>query len=78
MRKAAEIASAFAPREALDGKTSFFLVGIGGAGMSALARMLKRRESWALARAQLISKGPRFCQVSLIRINIFPASVCVR
>lgn len=43
MRKAAEIASAFAPREALEGKTSFFLVGIGGAGMSALARMLKHR-----------------------------------
>jgi D-alanine--D-alanine ligase len=43
MRKAAEIASAFAPREALDGKISFFLVGIGGAGMSALARMLKHR-----------------------------------
>src|SRR4051794_33035453 len=43
MRKAAEIAEAFAPREALDGKNSFFLVGIGGAGMSALARMLKHR-----------------------------------
>jgi UDP-N-acetylmuramate--L-alanine ligase len=43
MRKASEIATAFAPREALDGKNSFFLVGIGGAGMSALARMLKHR-----------------------------------
>lgn len=43
MRKAAEIASAFAPREALDGRSSFFLVGIGGAGMCALARMLKHR-----------------------------------
>ncbi|MBN9502493.1 MAG: UDP-N-acetylmuramate--L-alanine ligase [Armatimonadetes bacterium 55-13] len=43
MRKAEEIASEFAPREALDGKTSFFLVGIGGAGMSALARLLKDR-----------------------------------
>lgn len=43
MRKAAEIASSFAQREALDGKSSFFLVGIGGAGMSALARMLKHR-----------------------------------
>ncbi len=43
MRKASEISAAFAPREALDGKTSFFLVGIGGAGMSALARMLKHR-----------------------------------
>lgn len=43
MRKAAEITSAFAPREALDGHSSFFLVGIGGAGMSALARMLKHR-----------------------------------
>ena len=43
MRKAAEIASSFAPREALEGKKSFFLVGIGGAGMSALARMLKHR-----------------------------------
>jgi len=43
MRKPSEIATAFAPREALDGKSSFFLVGIGGAGMSALARMLKHR-----------------------------------
>jgi D-alanine--D-alanine ligase len=43
MRKPEEIATAFAPREALDGKTRFFLVGIGGAGMSALARMLKTR-----------------------------------
>lgn len=43
MRKASEIASSFAPREALESKKSFFLVGIGGAGMSALARMLKHR-----------------------------------
>jgi D-alanine--D-alanine ligase len=43
VRKSAEIAEAFAPREALAGKNSFFLVGIGGAGMSALARMLKHR-----------------------------------
>lgn len=43
MRKPEEIATAFAPREALEGKSRFFLVGIGGAGMSALARMLKTR-----------------------------------
>lgn len=43
MRKAAEIASAFDSKEALNGRRSFFLVGIGGAGMSALARMLKHR-----------------------------------
>ncbi len=43
MRKAAEIKEAFADRAELDGRTSFFLVGIGGAGMSALARMLKHR-----------------------------------
>ncbi|MGV3616718.1 MAG: REP-associated tyrosine transposase [Fimbriimonas sp.] len=43
MRKPEEIATAFSPREALDGKSRFFLVGIGGAGMSALARMLKTR-----------------------------------
>lgn len=43
MRKAAEIESAFSPRSILDGKRSFFLVGIGGAGMSALARMLVHR-----------------------------------
>lgn len=43
MRKSAEIASEFAHKEDLNGKTSFFLVGIGGAGMSALARMLKHR-----------------------------------
>lgn len=43
MRKAAEIASAFDTKEALRGRKSFFLVGIGGAGMSALARMLVHR-----------------------------------
>lgn len=43
VRTRAEIESCFAPREALDGIQSFFLVGIGGAGMSALARMLHRR-----------------------------------
>lgn len=43
MRTPSEIATAFAPRQALDGRASFFLVGIGGAGMSALARMLKHR-----------------------------------
>jgi len=43
MRKAAEIREAFADRSLLDGYRSFFLVGIGGAGMSALARMLKHR-----------------------------------
>lgn len=43
MRKAAEIQEAFADRARLDGYRSFFLVGIGGAGMSALARMLKHR-----------------------------------
>lgn len=44
MRKASEIQTAFSPTEALDGQRSFFLVGIGGAGMSALARMLAHRE----------------------------------
>jgi len=43
MRKPEEIANAFASRESLDGKTHFFLVGIGGAGMSALARLLKEK-----------------------------------
>lgn len=43
MRKREEIESQFSPRDALDGRSSFFLVGIGGAGMSALARMLKHR-----------------------------------
>jgi D-alanine--D-alanine ligase len=43
MRKAAEIASAFPPKDLLNGRRSFFLVGIGGAGMSALARMLHHR-----------------------------------
>lgn len=43
MRKAAEIREAFADRSRLDGRRAFFLVGIGGAGMSALARMLKHR-----------------------------------
>jgi UDP-N-acetylmuramate--L-alanine ligase len=43
VRRAAEIATSFASKEALDGRRSFFLVGIGGAGMSALARMLAHR-----------------------------------
>lgn len=43
MRTRAEIENCFADRAALDGYRSFFLVGIGGAGMSALARMLERR-----------------------------------
>lgn len=43
MRKASEIETAFSPTDALDGHRSFFLVGIGGAGMSALARMLAHR-----------------------------------
>jgi UDP-N-acetylmuramate--L-alanine ligase len=43
MRKPDEIRTAFAPTSSLDGLTNFFLVGIAGAGMSALARMLKKR-----------------------------------
>jgi len=43
MRKPGEITSSFSSRDDLNGVTSFFLVGIGGAGMSALARMLKHR-----------------------------------
>ena len=43
MRKVSEIQTAFSSTEALDGLRSFFLVGIGGAGMSALARMLAHR-----------------------------------
>ncbi|MBI1757252.1 MAG: D-alanine--D-alanine ligase [Fimbriimonas ginsengisoli] len=43
MRTKQEIGEAFAPREALKGARAFFLVGIGGAGMSALALMLRRR-----------------------------------
>lgn len=43
MRSPEEIRTAFAPTSSLDGLSSFFLVGIGGAGMSALARMLHQR-----------------------------------
>ncbi len=43
MRTQQEIESEFAPTDELDGKRSFFLVGIGGAGMSAVARMLVAR-----------------------------------
>ena len=43
MRTPQEIQTAFADRNELDQFTSFFLVGIGGAGMSAVARMLKAR-----------------------------------
>ncbi len=43
MRKSTEILDAFSPQDALEGRDAFFLVGIGGAGMSALARMLAHR-----------------------------------
>jgi D-alanine--D-alanine ligase len=43
MRTPAEIATAFAPRAALNGVTGLFLVGIGGAGMSALARLARQQ-----------------------------------
>jgi UDP-N-acetylmuramate--L-alanine ligase len=43
MRKKTEILDAFADRHELDGYRSFFLVGIGGAGMSGLAKMLRHR-----------------------------------
>jgi UDP-N-acetylmuramate--L-alanine ligase len=43
MRTKAEIKREFAPAESLDAGRGIYLVGIGGAGMSALARMLKRR-----------------------------------
>ncbi|HRF59545.1 MAG TPA: D-alanine--D-alanine ligase [Fimbriimonadaceae bacterium] len=43
MRTKSEIATAFAPTTALEGYREFFLVGIGGAGMSGIARMLATR-----------------------------------
>lgn len=43
MRKPSEIETAFDRRDLLDDHRSFFLVGIGGASMSALALMLKDR-----------------------------------
>lgn len=43
MRTKAEIEAAFSPRESLDGAARFFLLGVGGAGMSAVARMLRSR-----------------------------------
>lgn len=43
MRTSQEIANAFSPREVLNGFHRFCLLGIGGAGMSALARMLHHR-----------------------------------
>ena len=43
MRTKREIETEFADRPSLHGKRSFFLVGIGGAGMSGIARILKRR-----------------------------------
>lgn len=43
MRRRIEIESSFDPTEALNPCRAFFLVGIGGAGMSALARMLAHR-----------------------------------
>lgn len=43
MRTKQEIATAFGSREELRGGDSFFLVGIGGAGMAGVARLLKNR-----------------------------------
>lgn len=43
MRKKSEIETAFAPRDALAAHRSFFLVGIGGAGMAGVAEMLLSR-----------------------------------
>ncbi|HXH61349.1 MAG TPA: UDP-N-acetylmuramate--L-alanine ligase, partial [Fimbriimonadaceae bacterium] len=43
MRTPQEIREAFNDRSELDGHTSFVLVGIGGAGMSGVARMLRSR-----------------------------------
>lgn len=43
MRTPTEIESAFAPRSALAGRSAFHLVGVGGAGMAGLARMLLHR-----------------------------------
>ena len=43
MRTQAEIRDKFAPSEELAGHKVFFLVGIGGAGMSGLAKMLHSR-----------------------------------
>lgn len=43
MRKKSEILTEFAPREHLDKANSFFLVGIGGAGMAGTAEMLRIR-----------------------------------
>jgi UDP-N-acetylmuramate--L-alanine ligase len=43
MRKRSEIDTAFSTTDALNSCRAFFLVGIGGAGMSALARMLSER-----------------------------------
>jgi UDP-N-acetylmuramate--L-alanine ligase len=43
MRKKAEILEAFQPRDLLNGFKSFYLVGIGGAGMSGIAKMLVHR-----------------------------------
>lgn len=43
MRTPAEIATAFAPTSMMTAERSFYLVGIGGAGMSSLAWMLQHR-----------------------------------
>lgn len=43
MRKRSEIETAFSPTDALSACRAFYLVGIGGSGMSALARMLQHR-----------------------------------
>jgi D-alanine--D-alanine ligase len=65
MRTPQEIETQFAPREVLDGFDSFYLVGIGGAGMSGLALMLQHRgyqvagsdSTPSPMTAELISRG---------------------
>jgi UDP-N-acetylmuramate--L-alanine ligase len=63
MRRLEEIGSSFQPTDALEGITSFFLVGIGGAGMSALARMLLRR-GYKVAGSDAVT-GPVLDQLRL-------------
>ncbi len=65
MRTQIEIDNEFANREELDGHRSFYLVGIGGASMSALALMLKSRglsvsgsdSTASTVTAELMSEG---------------------
>lgn len=78
MRKKAEIAEAFAPREALDGYSSFYLVGIGGAGMSGIAKMLKNHGYSVAGSDSTVSPSTAELETDGIRVRIGHSGADIR